>query len=71
MSQSVKTPALTVDDVQGRPTLTVPEAASLLGVGRGVGYAGVKSGEIPSVRIGGRVLVPTAPLLKLLGIDAE
>jgi excisionase family DNA binding protein len=51
------------------PTVSVPEAARILGVGRAVGYAAVKSGELPAIRVGGRVLVPTAALRRLLQLD--
>ena len=53
-----------------RLTLTVEEVADLLGIGRGSAYAAVRAGEIPSVRIGRRVLVPRSALLTLLGEPA-
>ena len=53
---------------QTAATLTVEEAAKILGVSRGVAYEGVKTGEIPSIRIGRRILVPKAELDKMLGI---
>ena len=49
-----------------RKTLTVVEAAKLLGIGKASAYAGVKSGEIPNIRIGRRILVPVASLVHLL-----
>ena len=51
----------------GRLTYTVEEAGELLGVGRGTAYAAVRAGDIPSVKIGRRVLVPRHALLELLG----
>lgn len=51
------------------PTVSVDEAVELLGVGRSTGYAGVKSGEIPSIRVGSRIRVPTAGLLRLLQLE--
>lgn len=47
-------------------TLTVEEAAKILGVGITNAYAAVKRGEIPAIRIGGRFLVPKPALEKLL-----
>jgi len=41
-----------------RLTYSVPEAAALLGVGRNQAYDAAKSGELPTVRIGNRILVP-------------
>lgn len=54
-----------------RPTLSVDETARLLGVGRATAYAAVKAGDIPSIRIGRRLLVPTAALRRLLMLDDE
>jgi len=47
-------------------TYTVEEAAKLLGVGRNSAYEAVKAGQIPTVRIGKRILVPKIALEKLL-----
>ena len=47
-------------------TLTVSETARLLGISRGLAYEMVRTGEIPSVRFGKRVLVPRRSLEKLL-----
>ncbi len=51
------------------PTLTVDQAAKILHVSRASAYKAVHSGEIPSIRVGHRVLVPTALLLAMLGLD--
>jgi excisionase family DNA binding protein len=51
------------------PTLTVEQAGEFLGISRSAAYRAVSSGELPSVRIGRRLLVPTAKLLALLGLD--
>ena len=50
-----------------RATLTVEQAGELLGISRGLAYEAVRRGEIPSVRIGRRILVPAAALRALLG----
>jgi len=49
-----------------RLTLTVNEAAKILGISRGLAYQMVKMGRIPSVHFGKRVLVPRSALEKLL-----
>lgn len=49
-----------------RATVTVEEAARLLGIGRNSAFAAVQRGEIPALRIGRRVLVPRAALERLL-----
>jgi excisionase family DNA binding protein len=49
-----------------RLTLTVPEVAALLGVSRNAAYEAVAVGQIPSIRIGRRLLVPRVALERLL-----
>jgi excisionase family DNA binding protein len=51
---------------QERLTLTVEETAKRLGIGRQLAYDKVKTGEIPSIRIGRRYLVPRVALEQLL-----
>lgn len=41
-----------------RRTLTVEQAAAVLGVSRSAAYRAATVGEIPTIRIGRRVLVP-------------
>jgi excisionase family DNA binding protein len=47
-------------------TLTVTEAARALGIGRSAAYEAARSGQLPAIRIGRRVLVPTEALQRLL-----
>jgi excisionase family DNA binding protein len=49
-----------------RLTITVDEAAKLLGVGRSMAYEAARRGELPIVRMGRRVLVSRAGLLRLI-----
>ena len=39
-------------------TLTVSQAARLLGISRALAYDLVRTGEIPSIRLGRRIVVP-------------
>lgn len=48
------------------PTLGVEEAGVLLGLCRSSAYRAVKNGDIPAIRINGRLFVPTAQLKALL-----
>ena len=50
-------------------TLTVTEASRVLGISRGLAYSMVKTGEIPSIRLGRRILVPQRALELLLEHD--
>lgn len=45
---------------------TVPEAAALLGFSRNFGYELAKTGQIPILRFGKRMVVPKAKFDKLL-----
>ena len=47
-------------------TLTVPEAAAVLGIGRDLAYRAAARGELPTIRIGRRLVVPRAQLDRLL-----
>jgi excisionase family DNA binding protein len=47
-------------------TVSVPEAARILGIGRNTAYVAARRGDLPTVRIGGRVVVPVYRLLELL-----
>ena len=53
-------------EIQDRLVLTVPEAADLLGICRNAAYEGVRRGEIPSIRIGTRLVVPRAAFEEML-----
>ena len=49
-----------------RSTISVEETAKYLGIGRAAAYLAVKNGELPSLRLGSRILVPVRALLELL-----
>jgi excisionase family DNA binding protein len=49
-----------------RRTLTVEEAGRILGLGRTTAYAAAKRGDIPTISIGRRLLVPVDRLERLL-----
>lgn len=49
-----------------RRTRTVDEAAQILGISRASAYACAKSGDLPTIRMGNRLLVPETALEKLL-----
>jgi excisionase family DNA binding protein len=51
-------------------TTTVVEAAKRLKIGRNQAYEAVRRGEIPAIKIGKRLLVPTGALDRLLGIES-
>lgn len=47
-------------------TMSVTKAARVLGISRTTAYECVRSGDIPSVRLGGRIVVPTQAVERLL-----
>ena len=49
-------------------TYTVQEAAELLRIGRNTAYEAVRTGAIPAIRIGRRIVVPAAALNHLLAV---
>lgn len=67
----VKEEAHVLPDANETPTVTVEEAGRLLGVSRGSAYEAAASGELPTIRIGRRLLVPVARLRAMLGADAQ
>lgn len=56
-------------ELEGRSTTNVATAAKVLGIGINQAYAAVRAGEIKSVRLGGRYVIPVAPLLRMLDLD--
>ena len=54
-------------DWRDRTTIDVPTAGAIIGVCRNTAYDGARSGEIPTIRLGRKLVVPVAPLRRLLG----
>ena len=52
-------------------TGTVDEAAKVLKVSRNSAYEGVKEGQIPSIRVGKRILVLWGPFMRKLGVEED
>jgi excisionase family DNA binding protein len=60
----------TANNLEGR-VMSVPQAAALLGISRGSAYEAARRKEIPTIRIGRRLLVPSDALERLLsGVTA-
>lgn len=54
------------EEILSEPTTSVPEAGRFLGLGRNGAYEAAKRGDIPTVRIGYKIRVPTALLKKMI-----
>jgi excisionase family DNA binding protein len=52
--------------MSARLTYTVEEAAELLGVSRGSAYQAAREGQLPTLRLGRRLLVPRDALEQML-----
>lgn len=55
-------------DPVAEPTITVPRAAAIIGISRRHAYTAVERNEIPSIRVGERIVVPTARFLAKYGL---
>jgi hypothetical protein len=56
-----------IPDETQRQTLNLwPDAGRILGLSRGATFQAAKRGQIPTIRIGRRLLVPKAKLAKML-----
>ncbi|MGI8753571.1 MAG: DNA-binding protein [Acidimicrobiales bacterium] len=51
-------------------TVSVQVAGAILGIARNTSYAAAASGDLPTIRLAGRILVPVALLRRMLGEDA-
>ena len=49
-----------------RQTYTVPEAGARLGLSKNAAYEAAKRGELPTLKIGGRLFVPIAAFEQML-----
>ena len=58
-------------DTSYPPAISVHEAARIFQVTPATAYAWVRNGEIPSIRLGGRIRIPVARLADLLGVTVE
>jgi hypothetical protein len=55
-----------IERILAEPTTSVPEAGSVMGLARNAAYEAARRGEIPVLRFGNRLRVPTARLRKML-----
>jgi Helix-turn-helix domain len=53
-----------------KPTMSVPEAGRrYFGLARNAAYAAAARGDLPTIRVGGRIFVKVAALEKMLAED--
>jgi hypothetical protein len=59
-------------DPQHEPTIRVERACRLaFGLGRAASYNAAARGELPTIRVGNRLVVPVAKLREALGLPAS
>jgi hypothetical protein len=52
-------------------TYSIPEVATLLGIGRNAAYEAATRGDFPSLKFGNRIVVPKIAIERMLGIDPK
>lgn len=58
--------ATTGTAILDRATYTIEEAATILGIGRTSAYRAARSGEIPTIKIGRRIVIGRQALANIL-----
>jgi excisionase family DNA binding protein len=56
-------------DPSTRPTLSVDEFAVVQGISRSCAFAAVRAGQVPHLRFGKRIRIPTAAVRRMLQLD--
>lgn len=56
-----------VEDWRRRGALSIPEAGAVLGVGRSLAFDLARRGDLPTINLGRRRVVPCHALRRLLG----
>jgi excisionase family DNA binding protein len=49
----------------------VEQACALLGISRSAGYRAAATGDLPTIRLGRRLYIPTARLRALIGLPVD
>jgi hypothetical protein len=57
-----------IKSLLSKPTISVPDAGEILGLSRNSAYEAAKRGDFETLKLGKLILVPTAPLKRMLGI---
>jgi excisionase family DNA binding protein len=57
-----------LEELATQATISIEQAAKVLGLGRTAAYEAARRGEFPTRRLGRRVVVPVPALLEWLGV---
>jgi hypothetical protein len=55
-----------IEQILAAPTASVPDAGAVLGLSRYASYSAAHRGEIPTLKFGNRLRVPTARLRQMI-----
>ncbi len=69
MTKSKKTGAQKAPRSRGALGLSIPEAGAMIGLSRNSAYEAAKKGDIPTIKVGGLLVVPRLIWLRMLGIE--
>jgi excisionase family DNA binding protein len=58
-------------DPAAEPTITIERASAILGIGLRSAYTAAERGDLPSIRVGRSVRVPTGKFLRRYELDAS
>jgi excisionase family DNA binding protein len=59
-----------VPDPAIEPTMHMDKVAQAFHISRATAYEAVKNGTIPSIKVGRRIVVPTAAVRRMLQLDS-
>lgn len=58
-----------LDSIRHLAVVTIPEAGAVLGLSKSAAYRAAEAGQLPTLRLGRRLMVPVPKLLMMLGLD--
>ncbi len=63
---------VTIEEALARPTISIPDAGALFfGLARNASYEAARRGDIPTIKIGGRYVVPVVKLAEIVGLQVR
>ncbi|TCQ79556.1 hypothetical protein EDF68_104140 [Ochrobactrum sp. BH3] len=63
---------MTLEEALTKPTISVTDAGRLFfGIGKNSAYDAARRGDFQTIKVGGRIVVPVAPLAASLGLSAN
>jgi len=60
---------MNIEELNSRVVLTAQDVAELLDVSSSHVYESIRRGDLPSHRMGRRIVIPARPIVRLLGLD--